>query len=463
MNNAAFGMTVQKLICEYFNIEPNEWAKRQFDSNYDEAYKDVEKLFPSIFKEIGARPEVCVSFEKDSTNNNSINPNNFYLNNGMTLSIKTTKSKTNSKVSPNIVGQAGYEKLNYYFGHLCDNEIEDQWDIKKMIWNNIDDVLPIFIDYLFISDILLWIYIEDGIYKYRIIYREEKPDFYWDKEKFSFTRPSLSEWTESLTIKYDNYSIAEVQVHKKRNFKFRFLLDKLEKLFSSRETNNETFGISVENAICNIFNLDKPDHLNSRSNQLIESNVKSVIIDAFSKMPHPVEYVGNKTGERGGNSKSPVDFILDENKTLSLKTNIGKKVCPPEIGQPSLETFKNHFAYLISDIENFNQESFKELVFNNIDDLMNNYLKYLFDCDYLLWIYRNNNEYKYKILSSTLDFKFDKNKFSFTRDLENWNESNTVKYCDKTIGEFQIHKNRNSLKFRFDMKNLIELLETKNN
>ncbi len=55
--------------------------------------------------------------------------------------------------------------------------------------------------------------------------------------------------------------------------------------------------------------------------------------------------------------------------------------------------------------------------------------------------------------------EFKKEKFTFTRDLDDWNESNTVKYEGINIGEFQVHKNRNSLKFRFDMRNLIKLLE----
>lgn len=463
INTAAFGMTVQKLICNYYDVLPNEWARKQFDSNYDSQYDDVVELFPKIFNEIGAKPYVCTSFERDAAYGGGIIPFNFYLNNGMTLSIKTTKSKKNSKVAPNIVGQAGYEKLNYYFGHLCDNEISDQWDIKKMIWNNIDDVFQIFIDFLFISDVLLWIYMENGQYKYRIIYREEKPDFVWEKSKFDFTRKSLSDWTESMTIKYDNYSVAEVQVHKKRNFKFRFILDKLEKLFSKCDINNETVGISIENAICNIFSLDKPEHLNRRTNSIIEKSANKAINTAFTFLPKPIKYVGFKSGERGGRSKSPIDFILEGEKTLSLKTNIGNRVCPSEIGQPSIETFKNYFAYLITDYDGFDYESFKKLVFEYIDELMNQYFRHLFDCDYLLWIYKDKESFDYKILSNDVTFNFEKEHFSFTRDIDNWNESNTVKYRNKTIGEFQIHKNRNCLKFRFNMYNLLELLNNVDN
>ena len=179
INNASFGMTVQKLICDYFDIVPNKWAMNQYKSNFDEQYKDVEKIFERIFNEIGAIPLKCLSFELDRENGGTINPHNFYLSNGLTLSIKTSQSRNSAKVAPQIVGQAGYDKLNYHFGHLCDSKIVDQNDIKELIWNNIDLALPIFLDYLFLSDILLWIYIENGKYEYKIIYREEKPDLLW--------------------------------------------------------------------------------------------------------------------------------------------------------------------------------------------------------------------------------------------------------------------------------------------
>lgn len=52
------------------------------------------------------------------------------------------------------------------------------------------------------------------------------------------------------------------------------------------------------------------------------------------------------------------------------------------------------------------------------------------------------------------------NKVSFTKPkIEQWNESNTVKYDGLTIGEFQVHNHRSCFKFRFQMANLLMLLE----
>ena len=56
-------------------------------------------------------------------------------------------------------------------------------------------------------------------------------------------------------------------------------------------------------------------------------------------------------------------------------------------------------------------------------------------------------------------FEWKREKFSFTKEtIDKWNESNTVKYDGKTIGEFQVHNNRVCFKFRFQMQNLIDLL-----
>lgn len=41
-----------------------------------------------------------------------------------------------------------------------------------------------------------------------------------------------------------------------------------------------------------------------------------------------------------------------------------------------------------------------------------------------------------------------------------WNESNTVKYSNVSIGEFQVHNKRNCFKFRFNMDGINKLIES---
>ena len=102
------------------------------------------------------------------------------------------------------------------------------------------------------------------------------------------------------------------------------------------------------------------------------------------------------------------------------------------------------------------------MVFENIESLMPIYVEHLFDSDWLLWIYKDKTGYSFKAISKNDISKFDweRDKFTFTKQsVEEWNESNTVKYDGITIGEFQVHNNRNCFKFRFHMTNILALLE----
>ena len=57
--------------------------------------------------------------------------------------------------------------------------------------------------------------------------------------------------------------------------------------------------------------------------------------------------------------------------------------------------------------------------------------------------------------------QFNPSKFTFTKPtVAEWNESTTVKYNSVTIGEFQIHNNRDCVKFRFHFKNLLHIADT---
>ena len=96
-----------------------------------------------------------------------------------------------------------------------------------------------------------------------------------------------------------------------------------------------------------------------------------------------------------------------------------------------------------------------------IDKLIPIYISHLFDSDWLLWIYEENNSYSFKTISQNqiTEKVWEKSKFTFTKEKpEDWNESNTVKYDELSIGEFQVHQNRNCFKFRFNLQNLLKIL-----
>lgn len=458
MNNATLGISIQKMICDTFKIELQEETINQFKANYvDLSGKDVSEVIKTIFKEINDIPVDCTSFRKCNKDGMKKYPYNFILKSGKTLSIRTNKN--NDKVAPRVVGQAGYDTLNYHFGHLVDYKIENQDDIKKLVYNNIDKMLPIFVDYFFLADYTVWISFDDEI-SYRIIGRDEAPDLLFNRDDLSFTCKGIEGWKESTTLKYKGQSFAEIQIHKNRTFKFRFIMSKIIEWLKEVKINNETLGMTAEKTICDIFNLETEKHIVSRSNRTIQGQIEPIIKEAFIYLPKAIKHTGSMTGKRGASSKCSYDFILEGDKTLSLKTNYGKMVCPPEVGQPGNSTFLLYFKDLL-DIQEINNEVFKKLVLDKVNLMMPIYLEHLLDSDYLLWIFKEKEKFNYKIINSAIyrGFKWEYEEFSFTKNtVEKWNESNTLKYKGVSIGEFQVHKGRVCYKFRFNMKNLLNIL-----
>ena len=321
--------------------------------------------------------------------------------------------------------------------------------------------MPIFIDCLFQSDYTVLINPAD-LSNFQIIKSSELGQYSFDRDEFSFTR-GLSTWVESTTLKYHNKSIAEIQTHRERTFKFRFAVSAISEWIKLVKENNETLGMSAEAAICKHFDIDEPDSFASRTSPTIVSKLIPIVEEAFKILPNAQKHTGSETGSRGGNSKCSYDFVLSDGSTLSLKTNKGKMVCPPEVGQPGADTCLQYFKdFLPADANTVTNESFKSMVYEHIDDIIPIYVNHMFDSDWLLWIYQEKGKYEFKVINQNdiNVFKWEKEKFSFTKtDISLWNESNTVKYDGKTIGEFQVHNHRSCFKFRFHLANLLTLIK----
>lgn len=459
-NNADYGLTLQKIICDTFELPINSQAYAQFNSSYNKEYeKDLIQIVPEIFTDIGSEPvELLTYTSKFTDRRQTTSPHNFLLENGETLSFRSVK--TSDKVAPRTIGQAGFPVLNDYFSDIYGKVIEDQNDIKKLMFNSIDLVLPIFIDHFFQSDQTVIMSRKEPD-NYKIIRNDEVGYVSFSRNDFTFTR-DLDTWKESTTLKYHGKSIAEIQVHKKRSFKFRFIVSALDEWLQKVRYTTETLGISTEAAICEIFNLEKPDSFATRESRKYINNLKPVITEAFESMPPAIFHSGSTKGERGGMSKCSYDFILDGDLMLSVKSNKGKMVCPPEVGQPGAETCFMYFSkFLPEGATEVTKANFKEMVYEHIDEMIPIYVDHLFDSDWLLWVYEVNDGYEHCEISKDRITEFDwrKENFTFTRpSVDVWNESNTVKYCGTSIGEFQVHNNRNCFKFRFNMKNLLEII-----
>lgn len=460
MNNADYGLSIQKLICDKYGLEVNDWAKKQFEANYNDEYEgELRSVITNIFKKVKGKPTHLLTYSKGLANNKqTTSPHNFLLDNGRTISIRTTK--TSDKIAPRTIGQAGFPILNEYFGEIFGGKINDQEDVRRLVYNYIHEILPVFIDNFFQSDYTVLISRKEPE-NIQIIKADEVAEYSFSRDDFTFTR-DLSNWTESTTLKFRGKSIAEIQTHKERSFKFRFIISSIPEWFKQIKETNETLGMSAEAAICDLFELPKPDSFKTRVMKSYIDKLMPVLDRAFGEVPTPIRHSGSTAGKRGEQSKCSYDFVLEGNLTLSLKTNKGRMVCPPEVGQPGSKTcllyFKDFFEEGTKEVT---RDNFKRMVLGNIEKIMPIYVEHLFDSDWLLWIYEEKDGFEYRAINKNniKVFTWEKDRFSFTKSsLEEWNESNTVKYDGMLIGEFQVHRNRNSYKFRFNMKNLLDIV-----
>lgn len=460
MNNADFGLTLQSLICDYYGLEVNEYAAEQFTSSYNEEYeKELEPLCAHIFEKVGSKPVKLLTYSREMTNGvQTTSPHNFLLDNGKTLSIRTMK--TNDMVAPRTVGQAGFPILNEMFGGINGEPLTNQADVRKMVYFHIHELLPIFIDHLFLSDYTLFIS-KRNLADIKVVSNEEVGNYDFTRDEFTFTR-NLDAWTESTTLKYHGVSIAEVQTHLNRSFKFRFKVSAIPEWFHTVKETTETLGITAEAAICDNFGIRKPLSFATRASLPLERKLMPVIKEAFKILPRAVQHTGSTGGTRGKNSKCPYDFILEGNQQLSVKTNKGKMVCPPDVGQPGAEACLHYFKdFFPQDLDMVTNASFKKMVYDHIEEIMPIYVDHLFESEWLLWIYQDGPNYKNRVISKSniKQFTWQREKFSFTKqELSEWNESNTVKYDGISIGEFQVHQHRVCFKFRFNMPVLLSLL-----
>tara|TARA_Y100000590_G_C15732625_1_gene1017559 strand:- start:2959 stop:3306 length:348 start_codon:yes stop_codon:yes gene_type:complete len=83
--------------------------------------------------------------------------------------------------------------------------------------------------------------------------------------------------------------------------------------------------------------------------------------------------------------------------------------------------------------------------------------------DYMLLIYIDSPDDGFFIYEkeSIPNLEWEIGNFQFTRGLEDWNESTTIKYNGISIAEFQLHNHRNCYKFRFHILNLFNVIEKK--
>ena len=165
-----------------------------------------------------------------------------------------------------------------------------------------------------------------------------------------------------------------------------------------------------------------------------------------------------------GHANGSYDFTTEYDKTVSVKTvmNNNNKICPQKIGQCSMKKFTQYFNK--GAVNKSTKDTVKAYIAANLDYLLNEYLENTFCCDHTI-ICKFGMSACY-CLDKVGRLSFARGlHFSLRNTVDKWNESNTayVRYngCKLTLGEFQIHNNRDSIKYRFNTGTLLKLVSEK--
>jgi hypothetical protein len=231
-----------------------------------------------------------------------------------------------------------------------------------------------------------------------------------------------------------------------------------------RKNHNECFGRSFEYILTTLYESKNECEIPSFKSifkstsvdiSLFERDIKK--IQKIKEYYPYLQYIGNKS--------HLYDFMDENSSYISVKTNFcGSKVCPQKIGQSTLSKFREYFEL----DESYNTLQIQSYIIEHIDHLLEKYIEHTFHCDIIY--------YQYKKKSSTLciipydpekikKMIFEKEKLSFSH-LEKsraWNESTTLYYHESgkkySIGEFQIHRHRDVIKFRWVFNSIFQLFD----
>ena len=200
--------------------------------------------------------------------------------------------------------------------------------------------------------------------------------------------------------------------------------------------NTETIGLWTEYVICKVLGLQF-----NCSRQYI----KDLKFDIQQDLETKLEFLKDiGISEHIGNINSDIgDFMLFSGGSISVKSNISlDKVCPHGVGQTSLKKLG-----LKDNI------SFKKWVLSDPFSVLKFYSTALMKSEHCIYI--NYSLGKIFHIRNHLIGDIDNNRITFTKNLENWNESCTMKIDGKSVAEFQVHNNRNVVKCRIMMVSFI--------
>ena len=204
----------------------------------------------------------------------------------------------------------------------------------------------------------------------------------------------------------------------------------------------EDLGLIFEKAICILYEIDYKGTFKYSIDDAIK--LKDRIYKLKELLPVNLRHIAI--------NKNKYDFsYIDENGNnnyLSAKTSKNNgKICPQVIGQIS----KNKFCELFNLNKSIDLNGIKVFIENSITLLLDAYIKNTFDCPI---IYYNKHKDKCLLIEIINEIIWTNYQITFSHKNKNkeWNES--------SIGEFQIHRNRDCIKFRWSIQNLLNYFQS---
>ena len=392
---------------------------------------------------------------------------NFLTCEGKTLNVWTGMSKR-LKICPKGVGQPGKALAGEIFAPWLRGYQVDKDKFKRIVLEYPDELISMYLEALLEVDInvFVWPSKSDDSFKFTVLRSDDVTERKIEKDDISFTKSSVEEWNESNTVKVGGQTIGEFQVHSapSRFVKFRFDILGLGQVIERKKQDNAMIGRTLEFALAKYYNVQVPEM--SIDEVLLHRITSKLQISGIADELRLQTYCGNLQGAFRLGSKSPVDFLGSDGKTISVKSIKGKrgKICAPEVGQPSPKTFDYYYGDMGLYQPPINQDKFRKLVFDCTRPYLMKQAEWLFDCDFLLLMmdavspnFHVMKRGDLKVLSQALDRAI----FTFSVSREDWingkRNSMTVYANGNTCGEVQVHKNRSSLKFRFDSNYLLTI------
>lgn len=206
----------------------------------------------------------------------------------------------------------------------------------------------------------------------------------------------------------------------------------------------EDLGKIFEMAICILYGIpfDGKYKYSMEDAQKICTRIQP-LLTAF---PHRIKHTA-----KNGNQ---YDFCGQDDESIKLSAKTTKKdgkVCPQVIGQPSRKKFCDFFKIDIG----ITLEEIKLYIETNIKNMLSVYFELTFDCP-IIYYNKKSDLLQLIKLQEKIDWNNYLIEFSHIKKNKQWGESSTISINNVTIGEFQVHKHRDCIKFRWSFEKLLK-------